>query len=88
MRRVSFLWRFMQRRVLYASRADKQRGCPATHRTSCLFKTHIEETDKFSDYILTYTDEVKKANEENKGKLDDVPKTGIINKTIQVYGVL
>lgn len=40
------------------------------------------KTDKFSDYILTYTDEVKKANEENKGKLDDVPKTGIINYTI------
>lgn len=48
------------------------------------------KTDKFSDYILTYTDEVKKTNEENKGKLDDVPKTGIINYTIYfiIFGLM
>lgn len=36
------------------------------------------KTDKFSDYVLTYTDEESTV----KGKLDDVPKTSFINYTI------
>lgn len=39
------------------------------------------KTDKFSDYVLTYNDEIE-TKSENKGKLDDVPKTGNINYTI------
>ena len=42
----------------------------------------VFETDKFSDYVLTYTDEVVTTVEEDKGKLDDVPKTSDINYTI------
>lgn len=39
------------------------------------------KTDKFSDYVLTYNDEIE-TKSENKGKLDDVPKTGNINYTM------
>lgn len=41
------------------------------------------KTDKFSDYVLTYTDEAtKEETKTDKGKLDDVPKTSSINYTI------
>lgn len=41
------------------------------------------KTDKFSDYVLTYTDEAtKEETNTDKGKLDDVPKTSSINYTI------
>ena len=48
------------------------------------------ETDKFSDYALAYVDETTTAKEENKGKLDDVPKTGFINYTIMfiIFGLM
>lgn len=39
------------------------------------------ETDKFSDYALTYTDQITEENT-NKGKLDDVPKTSSVNYVI------
>ncbi len=44
------------------------------------------KTDKFSDYILTYTDEESTV----KGKLDDVPKTSFINYTIffTIFGLM
>ncbi len=48
------------------------------------------ETDKFSDYALAYVDETTTTKEENKGKLDDVPKTGFINYTIMfiIFGLM
>ena len=48
------------------------------------------ETDRFSDYALAYSDEIKEKVEESKGKLDDVPKTGYINYTIAfiIFGLL
>lgn len=44
------------------------------------------KTDKFSDYVLTYTDEESTV----KGKLDDVPKTSFINYTIffTIFGLM
>lgn len=46
------------------------------------------KTDKFSDYILTYTDEESESTV--KGKLDDVPKTSFINYTIffTIFGLM
>ena len=48
------------------------------------------ETDKFSDYALAYVDETTTTKEENKGKLDDVPKTGFINYTTMfiIFGLM